>query len=503
MRQVKSFLKGAAGARGGLSQTTWWDPLLHSRLLLFGIAVAVVAFVIARIDANIWREQARLHEGFAAIKAEKFYFGVNFRLSLRKLNATLLDFHLKGNPADLDKFREEARELQNWLESKEQSFVDPREREPFTRLRTAYSAFLASVQTLLQPGSSRAAGREYFADAYEQLRQDYRPVLDACDEVVRAEHGAFDVFLAQSEHSLLTLQKAFLISLILLVAFAAALAGIVYRGMFAPLQAKLNESQALLERQEKLAALGALGAGVAHEIRNPLMAIKFRLFSLKESLPPEFLHNEDARVIGEELTRLDRIVKDFLQFARPSEPELVRVPAQRVLTEVCELMRSGLVSQGIELKVEVQQPAWIQADTQQIKQVLINLIQNSAESIGRDGSITLRLRKDFASLAPGGTVSQTKVPAVDYTARITRSMPVAILAVGDTGKGIPPDVQKRLFDPFFTTKEGGTGLGLAIAARIVEQHGGLLRYETELNRGTIFEIVLPSLEDDVIENSAD
>ncbi len=524
---MKALLKGAAEASSGRSQTSWWDPLLRPRLLGFGIAVALVAFLIARIDANIWREQARLQEGFAAIKAEKFYFGVNFRVSLRKLNARLLDFHLTGNPADLDRFQTEARQLQGWLQSKEQSFVHPREREALTRLQTAYSAFLTSVQSL---EGSQAADREYFADAYEQLRRDYRPVLEACDEVVRAEHDAFDVFLGQSENSLLTLQRVFLVSLVLLIVFAGTLTVIVYRGMFAPLQAKLNESQALLERQEKLAALGALGAGVAHEIRNPLMAIKFRLFSLKESLPPEFIHNEDARVIGEELTRLDRIVKDFLQFARPSEPDLVRVPAQRVLSEVCELMKSELASENIELKLELQSPAWIQADTQQLKQVLINLIQNSAESIGRGGAIKLRLRKELASLparrtalrAPargGGRSSAEPAPvraaggrampaakrlSPDGSPRVVaRSMPVAIVAVADTGKGIPPEVQKRLFDPFFTTKEGGTGLGLAIAARIVEQHGGLLRYETELNRGTTFEIVLPSLEDDVIENSAD
>jgi signal transduction histidine kinase len=85
----------------------------------------------------------------------------------------------------------------------------------------------------------------------------------------------------------------------------------------------------------------------------------------------------------------------------------------------------------------------------------------------------------------------------------SRSRPVAILAVSDTGNGIPPEVEARLFDPFFTTKESGTGLGLAISARIVEKHGGLLRYETEVNRGTTFEIVLPAVEDDASEHTID
>jgi signal transduction histidine kinase len=253
--------------------------------------------------------------------------------------------------------------------------------------------------------------------------------------------------------------------------------------MIGPLRARLTESQALLARQEKLAALGALGAGVAHEIRNPLTAIKFRLFSLQKALPPEFADNEDARTISEELNRLDRIVKDFLQFARPAEPELVRVPAERVLQEVQEFMKSELGQAAVDLKLDVSQPAWILADTYQLKQVLINLIQNATDSIGKNGVITLGL-KTGAALFAG------------------KHQSAAILSVRDTGRGIPVEVQTRLFDPFFTTKEGGTGLGLAIAARIVEKHGGILRYRTEVNRGTTFEIVLPGNGDYASKNTA-
>jgi signal transduction histidine kinase len=261
------------------------------------------------------------------------------------------------------------------------------------------------------------------------------------------------------------------------------LALLVYRGMIAPLRAQLSESQALIARQEKLASLGALGAGVAHEIRNPLTAIKFRLFSLAKSMPPGFAENEDARTISEEINRLDRIVKGFLQFARPSEPELVRIPAERMLAEVQDLMKSELEQAAIGLKLEVSGPAWIFADTCQLKQVLINLIRNSAESIGKNGVITLGLKTGAEKLAGNNRSA-------------------AILSVADTGKGIPAEVRKRLFDPFFTTKEGGTGLGLAIAARIVEKHGGLLRYQTEVNRGATFEIVLPGTGDDAIKNTA-
>jgi signal transduction histidine kinase len=136
------------------------------------------------------------------------------------------------------------------------------------------------------------------------------------------------------------------------------------------------------------------------------------------------------------------------------------------------------------LKLDDPDPVTVYADAQQIKQVLINLIKNSAESIEHNGTIALRVRRGTAEFDG-------------------RTRPAAILTVADSGKGISPQVEARLFDPFFTTKDGGTGLGLAISARIVEKHRGVLRYETELNRGTTFEIVLPSIENDTSEHPVD
>ncbi len=479
---MKQFLKGTFSTTGGPRRTTGTNPSLRVRLAGFALAIAIVTVLITRIDRNIWRELAQLQVEFAAIKTEKFYFGVQFRVNLRAIRETLLDFQLTRSPADRERFRREARGLQDWLRTRESRFATPDERGKFHQLEAAYDEFLARAEPLLAD-TGPPPGRESFADVYEKVRRDSQPLLDLSDEVVQTENADFDVFLQTSDRTLLSLQALLVMSLVLLVTLAAAVAALVYRGMIAPLRAELSESRAIIERQEKLASLGVLGAGVAHEIRNPLTAIKFRLFSLQKSLPPGFAPNEDLHVISEEINRLDRIVKDFLQFARPSDPELVRVPAVRILQDVHELLQSQLQKAAIQLKLDLAQPAWVHADTQQIKQVLINLIQNAADSIGRNGAITLRLKTARAEF--GGRVQAA-----------------AILAVADTGKGIPPEVRRRLFDPFFTTKEGGTGLGLAIAARIVEKHGGLLRYKTEANRGTTFEIVLPSLEDDAAQNPA-
>jgi signal transduction histidine kinase len=220
-----------------------------------------------------------------------------------------------------------------------------------------------------------------------------------------------------------------------------------------------------------------LAAGVAHEIRNPLTAIKARLFTQQKHLQSGTPEHSDSEVIGQEINRLERIVKDFLLFARPSDPQWTLLNAGEPLAAVQTLLAPQLEKANIRCQIEpVPAAARLRVDPQQIQQALINLVQNAADSIGQDGTITLRARLDSKRLAD----------------RLTE---VVVLEVADTGRGIPLEVQKRLFDPFFSTKDSGTGLGLPIAARIVEKHGGALQYQTQVNHGTTFGIVLPRAPD--------
>ena len=237
----------------------------------------------------------------------------------------------------------------------------------------------------------------------------------------------------------------------------------------------LREKEAELARGEKLASLGMLAAGVAHEIRNPLTAIKAAIFLQLKKAPPGSQDRADLDLVTGEINRLEHIVRDFLQFARPGEPQLVTTPADQPLRQVQTLLAPQLDKSIIRLLLEASPPARLRIDPDQIEQVLINLVQNAAEAIGHDGTISLRARRDSRTL--GGVVRN-----------------VVVLEVSDTGPGIPPEVEKRLFDPFFTTKRGGTGLGLSIGARIVQQHGGMMQCQTQANRGTTFGIVLPEVE---------
>lgn len=309
------------------------------------------------------------------------------------------------------------------------------------------------------------------------LRQENHAFVEKLSGVDRAETQSF---LEKANASLTRLQRFLFVALLCLLVSGATLIVIAYRRTIAPLRTTLTESRAIIERQEKLASLGVFATGIAHEIRNPLTAIKVRLFSLKQSHRPGSSEHEDILVIGSEIDRLERIVKEFLQFAKPADPDLELVSIRNVLQEMAGLVEKELSKKGIALKLEIEADEMVRIDTHKFKQVLYNLVQNGAESIAGEGTVTLRVMSDRRVLRE-------------------KLQPVIVVEVIDTGAGMPLEIQKRLFDPFFTTKEQGTGLGLPISARIVEKHGGAMQYQTAPNRGTTFSIILPGLIKDETE----
>ncbi len=222
----------------------------------------------------------------------------------------------------------------------------------------------------------------------------------------------------------------------------------------------------------RLDQLDKLAAGLAHEIGQPLTAINARLFTLQKQLGKGTEQYQDATVIRDEIQRLNQIARGFLKVARPAEPRLLPMTAEPVLTEVKNLLAPEFERQAIRLQCDSMADSQFRADPQQLKQVVINLVQNASESIGRDGTITLRSREGNARLKGKPTEA-------------------VMLEVQDDGPGVPPEVQERLFDPFYSTKPEGSGLGLSIAQRIMDKHGGALEFETEVGKGALFRIILP------------
>jgi len=239
------------------------------------------------------------------------------------------------------------------------------------------------------------------------------------------------------------------------------------------------ENSKLYERmreRDRLAALGEMAAGLAHEIRNPLGAIKGAAQCLEPRRPRAGEEGEFLDVIVEEVNRLNGVVTQFLDYARPLKQSFGTVDLNEVVGRTVRLIQNE-VPERVSLAVELGEALPpVEGDPEQLKQVLINLVQNAIQALGTaPGTIRVRTRGPdrFADLRGGGEFVE--------------------IDVADDGPGIPPEQQPNIFVPFFTTKQKGTGLGLAICQRIVKNHGGSISVQSRAGEGSTFVVRLPAL----------
>jgi signal transduction histidine kinase len=447
------------------------NPRILVRLILFFATITLLVALIGWIAHASWQRTGELHDRLSTKQWQNFEIADRLEQGILGLNNLMLRYSAYGNESDWTNFTATSEDLGRWFNAQQPILVSRMERPFLDRINAAYNEYLSAAADIHTRVYSSHQTSTRVAE-FTELERCSRRILDLGLQLSEAHQQSIDTAQEQSLQSLNLLRFETIGSLAVLLIAVFWVAAVVYKDLIAPLQVQLVESRQLVERQEKLASLGMLAAGVAHEIRNPLTAIKAWLYLQQKHLAPGTPEFADAELIGREINRLERIVKDFLQFARPSEPQFTPVPAEQPLREIQTLMQPGLVKSAIKLMVGEVAPALIHVDPQQIKQVLINLVQNAADSIGHNGTVTLRVRRDEKRLN-------------------NRQMDVVILEICDTGTGIPPEAEKRLFDPFFTTKDFGTGLGLPIAARIVEKNHGALQYQTQAGHGTTFGIILP------------
>jgi signal transduction histidine kinase len=220
-----------------------------------------------------------------------------------------------------------------------------------------------------------------------------------------------------------------------------------------------------LHVSERLAALGRVTAGVAHEVKNPLNSMRLWLEVLKGNMPVEPEAQQAVKMLDSEIDRLDRAVKTFLNFTKPLEFKLEETDLRLLLDEVLDAARPAITQAGVELRVDLPSefpPTLV--DSQLMHQAVLNLLLNACEFTDPGGRITLSLRRSGDS---------------------------AVIAVADSGKGIPVEDQKKIFQLFFTTRPGGTGIGLANTFRFVQLHNGRIEFDSEVGRGTTFRVELP------------
>lgn len=224
---------------------------------------------------------------------------------------------------------------------------------------------------------------------------------------------------------------------------------------------------------EALSAMGTLALGLAHEIRNPLNAAVLQLHLLARAAdkhPDETVRakmRNRISIVEEEIGRLERMLTEFLELARPRGIRRSPVDLGKLVREVLDFQAGVLSARGIALETEITQGCVISADAEKLRQVVMNLVVNALDAMPTSGRL------------------QVRVVGLDD---------VAVIEVKDTGPGIEPSILPSIFDPFFTTKEAGTGLGLSIVRKIIDQHGGTISLDSVLGEGTRVRVELPRSE---------
>jgi two-component system sensor histidine kinase PilS (NtrC family) len=246
---------------------------------------------------------------------------------------------------------------------------------------------------------------------------------------------------------------------------------------------KFKEMEEQIKRVDKMAAIGVLAAGMAHEIRNPLASLSGSIQMLKSELTLDEHQQHLMEITLRESERLNALITDFLLFAHPPQTHKILYPIGRIVEETIDLfIHSPSYHDGIHiLRPNHSGEIRVLIDPDQMKQVFWNLFINAAQAMSDGGEIRVQLVKGNAWEGPS-------LPLPPQS----RDRGWVKISIADTGNGIAPEAKENIFEPFFTTKENGTGLGLSIVHRIIQNHDGLIKVESEAGRGSSFIIFLPA-----------
>lgn len=438
-------------------------------VLLSGLVAAVllcVAFAVFVQREASGKLQQMTHVELAAAQLVR-----QFRGDIDDLQGALLRLGTDAAEDSPEIIRQRRQRLTAWLDARLAARTDSaQEREIVERITAEMQTYFAKLDALAARPNGLGSALDHasvvmFADSANRLQSISDDFAAAHDEDLRQ-------LLQGSLASLRWMRNLVFVCLGLLLAAIAAVVWLLYGDVVRPLRERLVDSEALLAKREKLAALGTLAAGIAHEIRNPLTAIKARLYTLRR-IPASDESKEDVRAIADEVDRLERIVRDVLGYARPADAAPGPVELSAWLRGFGDFVRPELADAKVELDLAAAPAVTVEIDANQLRQIMLNLVRNAREAFeGRPGRIQLALQRERAAQRGEGTE-------------------VALLSVTDNGPGMSEKIQARLFDPFFTTKSTGTGLGLSIVARLVENLGGKIKYQSAPGAGTRFVVCLP------------
>jgi signal transduction histidine kinase len=258
----------------------------------------------------------------------------------------------------------------------------------------------------------------------------------------------------------------------------------------------LRDSQERLILSEKLASLGTMAAGMAHEIKNPLVSLRTFTQLLQQKWDDKEFREKFSSIIPHEIERINRIAESLLKFGRPMKPELTKVDVNSLLEEVLLLFESESKKNNVRVTKKLAHLPEIAGDSGQLSQAFVNLIKNAIESMTDKGG-ELTVKTDVGEVIKLGKINarqgvkKGEEMVWGEEEELGKPTPVIFIEITDSGEGISEENMKSLFDPFFTTKMTGTGMGLPITLRIIEEHQGSIKVRSKPGVGTTFIVTLP------------
>jgi two-component system, NtrC family, sensor histidine kinase HydH len=484
-------------------------------ILLLGISFSAAWYVLYLQQQNTHN----LNVNVASIRAAE-----ELELVVREMRHELDRYLLTHNTGHLERALKKRQEATDWLDEVARHTTVEREKDLIVSMRLGLENYFAQLKTIVENPTDQAA-HEVIENLEEQVLSE---------EVLIAAHQFLDLSesrLEESDQENQAMAKILSVVMILLGIFGALIgfgtARAISRSMFllaipirdvagkldtvvGPLQVSaspsLQDLQKVLEtvssrvgtvveqlhdrrkeviRVEQLAVVGKLGAGLAHELRNPLMCMKTLVQSARRDKTRAVLGAEDLAVLDEEISRVDSLLQTFLDFAKPAKFEPKQVDLAEVIQPTLDLVASRAQLRSITIDRAIQKDAGrVMGDANQLRQVLLNLLINAFDAVSDGGEISVTLNS-----APGPETMGAKEAGRQ---NFDSDRCWAKLVVVDNGCGLP-DERERLYEPFFSTKELGIGLGLPISKRIIDEHGGHLIAEDCIGGGAVFTVLLPTI----------
>jgi signal transduction histidine kinase len=492
----------------------WW-PGLRGRIFLILAALALITVaggvvtiyythhMEALFTQSVEKEVATALQGEALLRA------------LIEERGLVSYYFMDGDVKWLERLREQRRAFRDLLADTERSAAETGDRENLEQIERRYEQYVDSKDRVID--LYKSGRREEGRVLHRAVRAYFDEILNLVQAYEATNIQRLQRMQQESKKRATWMHGVAATAILLTIALCLVLAFVLLRQIFGPIRVLLGEaerfggaktssdevkalgqgvrgliddadqtheelekSRTRLVQTEKMAMVGRLASGVAHSIRNPLTSIKMRLFSLERSLELAPNEKEDLEVIAEETRHLDTIIRNFLEYARPSKLRMQRISPSELIDMTLQLLRHRFKSYGVRVDSKRSEPLTeVLADPDQLKEAFVNILINACEAVGEGGTITIEEEEEMQE--PLG--------------------PVGVIRISDNGPGVPADLLEKVFEPFFSTKEEGTGLGLSIAVRVVEQHGGRLTVQSKEGNGTTFIITLPCREDKSWEQS--